>query len=358
VIGKDVLSIMAFPRRGDSYTECFYPALESLGVKVYEGIFAGRWLLQNLRSIDYVHLHWPSFFYHDQRRTKCLRKYALFLFFLALARWRGARLIWTVHNLYPHDRCIIPPLDGLTRRLLIRMTARFAIHGPSAEGEVRRMFPAVAGRTILIDHGHYIGYYPNFITRSVARLKLGIADNDFVFLFIGLCKSYKNVEGLISAFEQLGGQPVLVIAGKFPNSKYEATIRAAVARSRARIILHPGFVPDEDIQTYLHACDIVTAPYKEVLTSGTAMLALSFGRPVIAPAVGFLKDAVTEGSGLLYDASQLDGLKHAMQSAMRAKFDESRIIEHAKAHDWRQSAQRMIEGLPCLDRSGTSRATR
>ncbi len=222
---------------------------------------------------------------------------------------------------------------------------------------MQRIFPAVAGRTVLIDHGHYIGYYPDVVTRSAARLKLGIADNDFVFLFIGLCKPYKNVEGLISAFEQLGGEPVLVIAGKFPNSKYEATIRAAVARSRARIILHPGFVPDGDIQIYLHACDIVTAPYKEVLTSGTTMLAFSFGRPVIAPALGFLKDAVTEDSGLLYDASQLDGLENAMQSAMQAKFDESRIVEHAKAHDWRLSAQRMIEGLPWFGRSRTSRAT-
>ena len=349
---------MAFPRRDNFYTECFYPALESLGVKVHEGIFAGRWLLQNLRRVDYVHLHWPSFFYHDQRRTRCLRKYALFLFFLALTRWRGARLIWTVHNLYPHDRCVIPLLDGLTRRLLIRMAARFAVHGPSAEAEVRRIFPAVAGRTVLIDHGHYIGYYPNAVTRSAARLKLGIADNDFLFLFIGLCKPYKNVEGLIGAFEQLGGQSVLVIAGKFPNSEYEATIREAVARSGARIILHPGFVPDEDVQIYLQACDIVTVPYKDVLTSGIAMVAFSFGRPVIAPALGFLKDAVTKDSGLLYDASQPDGLKHAMQSAMRAKFDESRIIEHAKAHDWRQSAQRMIEGLPSPDGSRKSRATR
>ena len=43
------------------------------------------------------------------------------------------------------------------------------------------------------------------------------------------------------------------------------------------------FVPDGEVQHYLLAADAVVLPFKEILTSGSAMLALSFGRPVVAP---------------------------------------------------------------------------
>src|ERR1035441_257458 len=132
---------MAFPRKDNSYSECFYPPVEALGVEVYKGEYSGRWLLKHLRNIDYIHIHWPSSFYNEPQRRKCLRKFALFLFFLTLAFWRGARLIWTIHNLYPHERCVIPQLDTLTRRLLVNLSPSLLARGRA--GSPRRR---LAGR--------------------------------------------------------------------------------------------------------------------------------------------------------------------------------------------------------------------
>jgi beta-1,4-mannosyltransferase len=336
---------MAFPGKINIYTDCFYSAVEASDVWVVDGIFAGRWLLKNLQRVDYVHVHWPSAFYYALRRYQCLRKFAMLLFFLGLVRWRGVRLVWTIHNLYPHDRCVIPQLDILCRKLLVRMGRLFFVHGPSAEAEVLREFPKVAGRTVVIDHGHWVGYYPNTITCRAARSQLRLTESDYVFLFIGLCKPYKNLEGLIAAFEELPREAVLLIAGKFQDSAYEAAIRAAVERSPARIILRAGFVPDEDMQIYLRACNVVTAPYKEILSSGTAMLALSFGRPVIAPAAGCLKDLVVDGCGFLYDPAQPDHLRDAMRTAMQSEFDEEHIIKEVLKHDWRRTAEIFVESL-------------
>src|SRR5689334_278108 len=178
------LSLIAFPIGGDSYTESFYSALSALGVEVRAGIFAGRWLLANLRDADYVHLHWPSFLYSAPTRGTCLYRFSIFLFFLLLCRWRGIRLVWTVHNLYPHDRCVVPQLDRLARRLIVRMAARFAIHGRSAAAEVQRVFPAVANRVVLIDHGHWVGRLPRTLSREAARAELNLREGDFVYLFV------------------------------------------------------------------------------------------------------------------------------------------------------------------------------
>jgi len=339
---------MAFHRRGNSYIDCFYPAVEALGVEVCEGEFSGRWLLKNLHNVDYIHIHWPSHFYNDPQRRKCLRNFALFLFLLTLARWRGVHLIWTIHNLYPHDRCVVQQLDPLTRRLLVKIGVRFFVHGSSAKAEVLREFPVLAGRVVQIDHGHWIGYYPNTMACSAARSRLGLAESEFVFLFIGLCKPYKNLEGLIRAFQELPGNPVLMIVGKFQDTTYEAAIRVAISRSRGRIILHSGFVRHEEMQVYLRACNVVATPYKEILSSGSAILALSFGRPVIAPAIGGLKDLIVEGCGFLYDPSQPEGLQDAMGAAMDARFDEAHIMARALKLDWRESAKILVNSLAGL----------
>jgi len=338
---------MAFPIRGNSYTEPFYAAIEALGAQVHEGIFAGRWLLKNLRGVDYVHMHWPSFFYNFPRPASCIRGFGLFLFLLALARWRGARIIWTVHNIYPHDPCVVPRLHQIVRWVLVRTASWFLVHGPSAEREVLRCFPGTKGRIIQIDHGHWVDYYPNRVSRDAARQKLGIAEGAYAFVFVGLCKPYKNLEALVAAFDRVRSDAVLLIAGRFDDPEYEARIRSAIERaaSRSRIQIHGKFIPDEDLQIFLNAADAVVTPYVETLTSGTAMLALSFGRPVIAPARGSLKDLVTADCGVLYSPQQPNGLEEAMLRAMDSAFDPEQITAHALSYNWDRSAARLLDVL-------------
>jgi glycosyltransferase involved in cell wall biosynthesis len=225
----------------------------------------------------------------------------------------------------------------MARRALIRAGSLFLIHGPSAEQVALREFPAMRGRTQLIEHGHWIDYYPNRITRLEARRRLGLDAEDTVFLFFGLCKPYKGLEELIRTFEQLPGNPVLLIAGKFQSTEYEAQIRALAGHS-PRIHLFSGFVPTEEVEVYLNASDITVVPYTKILTSGTVVLAMSFGRPVIAPAFGSIKDTVREGCGILYDSSHPAGLARSMRAAMSARFEESFILQEISRYSWRHSA--------------------
>jgi beta-1,4-mannosyltransferase len=343
--GQRAVSIIAFPRRHVAYTDCFYRAVEALGVEIREGQFSERWLLKHVRNADYIHVHWPSFFYHFRQRRKCLRGFAAFLFLLAVAHWRRARLIWTIHNIYPHERCTIPRLDIWVRRLLVRFGSLFFVHCSCAEAEVLREFPALAGRIVQIQHRNWIGYYPDTIACGAARSRLALTEGDFVFLFLGHCKPYKNLESLINAFEQIPGKPVLLIAGKFHDPAYEAAIRTAINRSSSRIVLHAGFVPDEDMQIYLRACDVMVTPYKEILTSGSAILALSFGRPVVAPAIGCLQELIAEACGVLYDPSRPQGLRDAMLGSVEKKFDEMHIIAEASKLDGRESAKVFVNSL-------------
>lgn len=137
-----------------------------------------------------------------------------------------------------------------------------------------------------------------------------------------------------------------MISGKFHDTAYEAAIRAAISRSRSCVILLSGFVRREDTQSYLRACNVVARPYNEILGSGSAILAPSFGRPVIAPAIEGLKDLIGEGCGFLYDPSQHPGSPgDAMRAAMGARFDEAHVMAESLELDLRESAKTMVDSV-------------
>ena len=74
----------------------------------------------------------------------------------------------------------------------------------------------------------------------------------------------------------------------------------------------------EEIQYYMNACDICVLPYRHVTTSGAAILAFSFARPIIAPRAGDFSQLVGETRGVLYqDVGDETGRTQALQAALR-----------------------------------------
>ena len=154
-------------------------------------------------------------------------------------------------------------------------------------------FPQAQPKLALIQHGHWVDYYPHTQTKLQARRKLGICPQSYVFLFIGLCRIYKYIPGLIEAICKLPSNALLLIAGRFQRDDYQRKV-LTMAKSDKLIKTFPGYMPDQELQDYLSACDCLVLPYLEILTSGSAMVALSFGRPVVSVKMAFLKDIVTD----------------------------------------------------------------
>jgi len=99
-------------------------------------------------------------------------------------------------------------------------------------------------------------------------------------------------------------------------------------------MLVPEFIVDEAIQLYMNACDVFVLPYKDITTSGAAALALSFGRPIIAPAITSFPEVITSEVGILYDTSQPNGLVSALREARTRSWSESKIFDYAHQFDW------------------------
>ena len=114
-------------------------------------------------------------------------------------------------------------------------------------------------------------------------------------------------------------------------------------RDDSRIKLVPEFIPDEDIQIYLKASDIFVLPYKDITTSGAAALALSFGKPILAPSITSFPEVVTPTAGILYDTVKPNALAWALHEAIKQSWSESQILEYAHQFDWAELGPQLTE---------------
>lgn len=339
--------VYAFPAAGIAYNDALYAELKRLGVDVRPGEWGGRWLWSTLKRDDVAHLHWPSFLYAGKGSawtliTVFLRYTAL----LTLIRLRAGQLWWTAHNLLPHERSRWPMLDVLARRVVIALAQRIFVHGAEAEKELVARFPAAASKCCRIPHGHWIGHYTSTGTRVQARERLGLPHDGFAYLMFGQCKPYKNVEMLVDSFRRVAReQDRLVIAGSFSDPAYLQRVRERVGAD-ARIRVDARHIPDDEVAAYLLACDVLCMPYREILTSGTTMLALSHGRPVISLNRGFLREVVPSSCGVLVEPMAPAELEAAMAVARERPWSAEAIVRHAETFSFAQAAQITRSHLP------------
>ena len=338
----DTQRVLAYPKSGTAYTERLYAEVEARQVTVVEGVWSGRWLRRNVRSGDIIHIHWPSFLYFDaSSKIRTAVRLAKLYAYLWFARMLGAKLVWTAHNLYPHDG-FDRKFHRIGRRIITSLANYVCVHGPSSAQLVERELKVAAARIRIAHHGHWLGHYPNQITRGESRARLNLPAGEFVYLFIGACRPYKGLESLIEAFAAMPRPARLLIAGKFTSPHYLDEIQALVRKTPA-VELVPESIPDDELQLYLNAADCVVLPYRAILTSGTAMLAMSFGRPVVAPDLGGITDHLDFRCGLLYDADDPQGLTNALLRIRSLSFESAAIIENARRFGWSQLVGALLE---------------
>lgn len=292
---------------------------DSLSTKGVSICFGGRIIKSIIKHRpDILHIHWPNPFMVTDSKVGTVAKSIKFICELSLLKLFGVKIIWTVHNIVGHEGKF-KSIELLFSKFLARLCDRLIVHCPSAKIEVEKIYGKNCPIAV-IPHGNYIGQYKNDITISEARNKLKLGE-DIVFLYFGQIRPYKGVSELISAFKRLDYQQAkLLIVGKPLDDDIALDILDS-CKDDGRIINILKFIPDEDIQTYMNASDVVVLPYKNVLTSGAAILAMSFGKAVIAPAVKCIADTLDEKGSFLYSTSVEDGLFEAMDRAIEEDRD-------------------------------------
>jgi len=328
----------AFSNRSlNPYNSLLYEHLQALGVKVQEGL----WSPQTLHA-KVFHCHWPESFLHRPTALRCLASGLKLCAQVLLCRLLRIHIVWTMHNLQPHEQRR-PRMSRWFYRLFPKACAGLVFLSEITRDTALAEAPQLAALpSCVIPHGHYRPVYPEPLRRDHARAQMDLAATEYLLLYFGMIRPYKNVPTLIRQFvaAALPNTRLLVAGRVIDNPTLLEEINDA-ARDAPQVTLQLEHVPDARLSALLAASDLVVLPYREIANSGSAILALSLNRPVLAPARGSLKElaALIPGNWLrLYEGDlSVDTLQKAI--AIPAQADSKADL---KALDWPDIAQRTL----------------
>jgi glycosyltransferase involved in cell wall biosynthesis len=300
-------------------------------------------LLRALRDdafgIDVLHLHWLSPYLRGKSAVAYCTYCVKFLIDLALVRISGVAVVWTIHNQLSHE-ARFPRIELWLRAVVARVANCCIAHSEAAKIDLVQQLALAPDKIHVIPHGHYKSVYGEPTDPRQARATLGLPSDARIFLYFGIVRPYKGIEDLLIAWrshEGLSQNTHLVIAGLPFDSEYAARL-AGIASQCKHVSTHFSWIADERVHLYFSAADAVVLPFQRSLTSGSLLLALSFGKPVIAPNIASIAEALGNEAGLLYDAAKGGSLLRALQSPTCALLEELAVksLARKKELEWPQ----------------------
>lgn len=300
---------------------------------------------QDLGSVNWgkgsvIHLHWLASILRDaidrtdaQVRIEEFRR--------NLTKWKkgGHKIVWTMHNVLPHDTKF--PDEEIDIRKTIGQYAD-AVHILSNDSIAKSadLFESPLSNVFHVPHPSYEGWYANVAASTSAKLDLGIRPGEFVILQFGSIQPYKGTPTLISAFHKVerlrpSRKIRLIIAGK-PVDKAHLSEINSLANGSENIIVIPSAMDEREVQTLFNASDVVVAPYTTTLNSGVALLAATFKKALVAPKIGGIMETYMEDDTLLYSDIDGDTLLEALLRALDYRMQKSvfsKILERHKPED-------------------------
>jgi beta-1,4-mannosyltransferase len=299
-------------------------AVEGAGARVVPtGPLRLRWCLTQ-SQVDVVHLHWLEYVAAADPRpvTGWLLTWGRLGRLVAQAaalRARGTTLVWTIHNLSPHEP-VRPRSQKLLTRAVYRLADQVVVHSEFARARVIETFGERRGRAPrVIPHGNYVDVFPTEPrNREEVRASLGIPPGAFVYLAFGVIRRYKRLGLLAERFRSLTGDDLRLLVAGTPSERDELNALERQAAADPRIIVHPAFVPDEAVRGLHLAADVAVIAYVDVFSSGALLLALSCGLPVVAPAVGTARELFTPPAVEFFDGDDLIPALERVRTGKRA----------------------------------------
>jgi glycosyltransferase involved in cell wall biosynthesis len=250
-----------------------------------------------------VHVHWTSPILQwaggPFRAYRILRDLTTALDAFKAA---GGRLVWTIHNVLPHDGHHLWAEERLAELLADRADLIHVL-SPSTLEATAQHYVLDPAKVVVVEHSSYRGIYPDWITRAAARAQLDLLPEEKVLIALGGIRPYKGLDRLLDLFDRLAAEDPavrLLIAGK--PGRF-AGIEELQERCEAdpRIVAEFEHLPEDRLQVWMKAADLAVMPYRSVLNSGAALLAQGFGLPLVGPRSGALAELEGEGHIRLFD---------------------------------------------------------
>lgn len=329
-------------------------AAEGTGVSVLNGPTGSRTvnlLLEpfmlawgRVRGVRIWHLHWS--WGHDlhwvrwRGGKRVLRWW--FGFNLRVAKRLGIKIIWTAHNLYPHEPVFDD--DRAARRMLVAAADLIIAHTPEAKAAVEREFGVE--RVLVVDQG-YIEH--GGVGREVAREDLGIGEDQHVVLGFGKILRYKGFTTMLEAGlhldPELAKRTQFRLIGACADRALRTELEDLASRlNRAGVetVLEFTHVPDERLAAELAGADVCVYMFHQSLNSSSIRAAQRAGRiAIVGRGTG-----LAAGHGCIEGGGTAEECARAIESVITLEGSEREALEAeargAATRSWRECAVETI----------------
>jgi glycosyltransferase involved in cell wall biosynthesis len=287
------------------------------------------------------------------------------LFPLMLLKRRSPVLVDICHNVHPFATSgSAAGLFDRSRwreafyRRIYRIFDRVFVHFERNRAEFLTSFgvsPERVGVIVHANEGIFRDLRSKDVDAAALRRRIGLQPDERVVLFFGTLSRYKGVDVLIDAFpaihEATGAR--LVIAG-FPSTDFDLRAHEVQARDRGvagAILWVPEYIDSGDVAAWMELAAVIVFAYRDIYQSGALHIAQTFGVPIVASAIGAMRDVIEdEKSGLLVPPENPEALAAAvirlLQDSELARRLGGRAAADAEGRfAWRTVAAQMLAEL-------------
>jgi hypothetical protein len=236
-------------------------------------------------QVDLFHLHWPEWLAFDDEAAHVA-------IIEDLAR-RDIPVLWTAHNLTPHEKRP-GAFDPIYRRWLD--AAAVVVHHSRVGRErfLDRYGPGDGTRHVVIPHGHFGDLWvPHRLPRHRAEIRLGLPPARLRIGLVGAPRQEKHVAAFLEGVARCQRDDVQVVCWSLRgDEEVPDDDRIAVAEPYA--MAEPAVYAAR-----LSACDALALPFDpdgEMLATGTVFDAVGLGLPALCSSWDFLTEVLGEAA--------------------------------------------------------------
>ena len=299
-------------------------ALQKQGCEVVYGL--ERLWSDEVYDCDIVHFQWPEFVFGNQKKEFSDNDITRMSHRLKQLKEKGIKIFVQVHNLKPHTR----NNNNILRLYeLLYSQADVIVHmGNYSRELLQPQYPKA--QHVVIPHHIYDDVYSFNIPQEEARQRLHLPTDKKIILSFGKFRNDEERDFVLSLKENYQLSIInyqLSILFLMPGF-YRETLHTWNPKKLAVRLYNTckyklkgikfcnEVIPDDLMQCYFCAADVVLIQRLDILNSGNLPMAFHAGKVVVGPYVGNVGEILSETGNFTFDPHDMRSAVSALQNAL------------------------------------------
>ena len=157
--------------------------------------------------------------------------------------------------------------------------------------------------------------------REKALNELGIRPAAKQILCFGMIRPYKGVPSLLRTWQKIAPKDAQLLIAGTAEPRYREQLTPLI-QDAEKVIWHDQWISNERLPIYFSVADAVVFPFEKILTSASVMLAMGYGKPIIAPKLGEIPETLADADDFTYSPDDPTGLERCLRRALESDLDE------------------------------------